>query len=81
MDVVVVVIVVVVLFSFFFLLFHCFYSHISTKTFRRALTASVDSPFSGVTKSGSLEEGAGKRCSECDYTHLALKVWCRQWVT
>ena len=21
--------------------------------------------FSGVTKSGSLEEGAGKRCSEC----------------
>ena len=22
-------------------------------------------PFSGVTKSGSLEEGAGKRCSEC----------------
>ena len=37
----------------------CFYSHISTRTFRRALTASVDScaemksaPFSGVTKSG-----------------------------
>ena len=37
----------------------CFYSHISTQTFRRALTASVDScaeikqcPFSGVTKSG-----------------------------
>ena len=23
-------------------------------------------PFSGVTKSGSLEEGAGKRCSECE---------------
>ena len=50
----------------------CFYSHISTQTFRRALTASLDScteikscPFSGVTKSGSLEEGAGKRCSEC----------------
>ena len=38
----------------------CFYSHISTRIFRRALTASVDSyaeityecPFSGVTKSG-----------------------------
>ena len=36
----------------------CFYSHISTRTFRRALTASVDScaeiecPVSGVTKSG-----------------------------
>ena len=36
----------------------CFHSLISTKTFRRALTASVDScaekecPFSGVTKSG-----------------------------
>ena len=37
----------------------CFYSHISTRTFRRALTPSLDScaeikefPFSGVTKSG-----------------------------
>ena len=38
----------------------CFYSHISTQTFRRVLTASVDScaeiksgySFSGVTKSG-----------------------------
>ena len=37
----------------------CFHSHISTQTFRRALTASVDScaeikqcPFSGVTNSG-----------------------------
>ena len=38
----------------------CFYSHISTRTFRRALTASLDScadikiecPFSGVPKSG-----------------------------
>ena len=35
----------------------CFYSHISTRTFRRALTASLDSggdkecPLSGVTKS------------------------------
>ena len=54
--------------SFFFLprggcvscLRGCFYSHISTRTFRRALTASVDScaeikstpQFSGVTKSG-----------------------------
>ena len=46
-------------------------SLISTRTFRRALTALVDGcadkecPFSGVTKSGSLEEDAGKRCSEC----------------
>ena len=47
----------------------CFYSHISIQTFLRALTMSVDScvdiksaPFSGVTKSGSLEEGAGKQC-------------------
>ena len=36
----------------------CFYGHISTRTFRRALTASVDScaeteyPFSGITQSG-----------------------------
>ena len=37
----------------------CFYSHVSTRTFRRALTASLDKlrgdkecPFSGVTKSG-----------------------------
>ena len=50
----------------------CFYSHISTRTFRRAMTTSLDScaeieyPFSDVIKSGSLEEGAGKRCSECD---------------
>ena len=49
----------------------CFYSHSSTGTFRRALAASLDSCAekktapSGVTKSGSLEEGAGKRCSEC----------------
>ena len=36
----------------------CFHSFISTQTFRRALTASVDS----CTQ--SLAEGAGKRCSE-----------------
>ena len=52
----------------------CFYSHISTRTFRRALTASVDScaemksaPFSGVTKSGRVwrkvrESGARSVC-------------------
>ena len=47
-------------------------SLISTQTFRRALTASVDScaeiecPFSGVTNSGvSRKVSAGKRCSEC----------------
>ena len=53
----------------------CFYSRISTRTFRRALTASLpgqlrgdrECPFSGVTKPvwQCLEEGAGKRCSEC----------------
>ena len=54
----------------------CFYSHISTQTFRRTLTASVDScaeiksvcRFSGVTRSGRVwKEGAGKRCSECAF--------------
>ena len=47
----------------------CFYSHISTRTFR---TASLDScaeisPFSGVIKSGRVwrKPGTGKRCSEC----------------
>ena len=51
----------------------CFFSHIRAETSRRALTASVDS--CAEIKSGalqwrnqiwkSLEEGAGKRCSEC----------------
>ena len=45
----------------------CFYSHINTRTFRRALRGDKECPFGGVTKSGSLEEGAGKRCSECDF--------------
>ena len=47
-------------------------SLISTQTFWRALTASVDScaeiecPFSGVTNSGVWRKvSAGKRCSEC----------------
>ena len=52
----------------------CFYSHISTRTFRRALTASLDScaeikecPFTEWRNQiwQSLEVGAGKRCSEC----------------
>ena len=30
------------------------------------LRGDKERPFSGVTKSGSLEEGAGKRCSECN---------------
>ena len=30
------------------------------------LRGDKECPFSGVTTSGSLEEGAGKRCSECD---------------
>ena len=31
------------------------------------LRGDKECPFSGVTKSGSLEEGAGKRCSECAF--------------
>ena len=50
----------------------CFHSLIGTRTFRRALTASVDSyaEIKGVPLQWrnqiwqSLEEGAGKRCSE-----------------
>ena len=48
-----------------------FHSLVSTQTFRRGLTAAVDScaeiksvPFSGVTN--SCTEFGGKRCSECD---------------
>ena len=54
----------------------CFYSHISTRTFRRALTASLDS---GVTKSGRVwrkvpESGARSVAAEelsayVDYGH------------
>ena len=54
----------------------CFYSHSSTQTFRRALTASVDScaeikcaPQWRNQIWQSLEEGAGKRCSECGSCH------------
>ena len=60
----------------------CFYSHSSTGTFRRALAASLDSCAekktapSGVTKSGSLEEGAGKRYSECDRDTLHRPEVC-----
>ena len=50
----------------------CFHSLISTQTFRRALTASVDScaeirvPLQWRNQIWqSLEEDAGKRCSEC----------------
>ena len=50
----------------------CFHSFISTQTFRRALTTSVDSwaeinvPFQWRNQFWqSLEEGAGNRCSEC----------------
>ena len=57
----------------------CFYSHISTLTFRRALTAPVDScaeiksPLQWRNQiRQNLEEGAGKRCSECDYTCIPL---------
>ena len=31
-------------------------------------------PFSGVTDSGSLEEGAGEQCSECVHTELSHTV-------
>ena len=46
----------------------CIHSLTSTQTFQRVLTALVDSCTgvkSGITNSGSLEEGAGKRCLEC----------------
>ena len=52
----------------------CFYSHISTRTFRRALTASLHGQLRGDKRVPlqwrnyiwqSLEEGAGKRCWEC----------------
>ena len=61
---------------------------VSTQTFRRALTASVDScaeirsaPFSGVTNSvcQSWEEGAGKRRSECMLDGVGLGSESRNW--
>ena len=58
------------------LMFTCVLCYISTRTFRRALKASLDScaepdkecSFGGVTKSGRVwsgREGAGKQCWEC----------------
>ena len=55
----------------------CFYSHISTRTFRRALTASLDScaeiksaAFSGVTKSGRV------------WRKVPESIWsCENWLT
>ena len=60
----------------------CFHSHISTQTFRRALTASVDScaeikiecPFSSVTKSGRV----WKKVAESDTRSVAADR-CRKW--
>ena len=58
----------------------CFHSH-STQTFRRELTASVDS--CAEIKSAlqwrnqiwqSLEEAAGKRCPECDSNSAGLSI-------
>ena len=66
----------------------CFHGLITTQTFRRALTASVDScaeirsaPFSGVTNSvcQSWEEGAGKRRSECMLDGVGLGSESRNW--
>ena len=64
----------------------CFHRLISTQTFRRTLTASVDS--CAEIKSApstvynqfwqSLEEGVGKRCSECELTDVVGKVDDRQ---
>ena len=54
----------------------CFYSHISARTFRRALTASVDSCAEIQWRNQiwqSLEEGAGKRCSECVAVRASVK--------
>ena len=58
----------------------CFHSHIfffiSTQPFRRALAASVDSCAEMKWRNQiwqSLEEGAGKRCSECGYAVQKLR--------
>ena len=62
----------------------CFLSLISTRTFRRALTASVYS-YAEIKSAPSwrnqicwqsLEEGAGKRCSECGSSGVAFHVAC-----
>ena len=61
----------------------CFHNLISTPTFRRALTASLDS-YAEIKSAlqwrnqfwPSLEEGAGKRCSGCGTCRNAtLGVW------
>ena len=46
--------------------FHSLYTNLSEGADRVGgqLGGDEECPFSGVTKSGSLEEGAGKRCSE-----------------
>ena len=60
----------------------CFHSLISTHTFRRALTASVDRriiPLQWRWRNQfwqSLEEGAGKRCSECAQTPKLQALVC-----
>ena len=60
----------------------CFHSLISTQTFRRALTASVDKriiPLQWRWRNQfwqSLEEGAGKRCSECAQTPKLQALFC-----
>ena len=54
-----------------------FYSHISTRTFRRALIASLDScveiecPGSGVTKSGRV----WRKVPESDARSVRLSLW------
>ena len=58
----------------------CFYSHISTQPFQRALAASMDScaeiksacPFSGVTKSGRVWRKVPK--SDARGVHVTLKA-------
>ena len=61
----------------------CFYSHISTRTFRRALTASLDScagdkecRFNGVTKSGRV----WRRVPESDVRQgVCVWPWYAEW--
>ena len=46
------------------------------------LRGDKECPFNGVTKSGSLEEGAGKRCSECDMDAVVYGIsdgYCSWW--
>ena len=46
---------------------------------RGQLHGDKECPFSGVTNSGSLAEGAGKRCLECVLSHMEEQVSAASW--